>query len=135
MRLSLYPDVQLALNKVAPYYYYSGFWEGGPTLSFRINLKNAAMANVDMLAKYDAKNLAALRGLVAGGAQLRPYPKDVMKAAFAAANKLYAEIAATNPDFATIRAHTKAFRNEANLWNQVAEYTFDTCQISNRRKG
>ena len=145
-----YDDEKLGLNKVAPYYYYPGFWEGGPTLSFMINLEKwntlpaeyqsivktaAAMANVDMLAKYDAKNPAALRSLVAGGAQLRPYPKDVMEAAFAAANKLYAEIAATNPDFATIWAHMEAFRNEANLWNQVAEYTFDTFQISNRPKG
>ena len=145
-----YDDEKLGLNKVAPYYYYPGFWEGGPTLNFMINLDKwnalppayqsivktaAAMANVDMLAKYDAKNPAALRSLVAGGAQLRPYPKDVMDAALVAANALYAEISATSEDFKTIWASMEAFRNEANLWNQVAEYTFDTFQISNRPKG
>lgn len=93
------------------------------------------MANVDMPAKYDVKYPTALRSLVADGAQLRRYPKDVLEAAFAAANKLYAEIAAANPDFVTIWAHMKKFRNEANLWYQVAEYTFDTFQISNRPKG
>lgn len=46
-----------------------------------------------------------------------------------------AEIAATNPDFATIWAHIEDFRNEANLWKKVAEYTFETFQISNRPKG
>ncbi len=145
-----YDDEKLGLNKVAPFYYYPGFWEGGPTLNFMFNLAKweelpasykaiatqaAALANGDMLAKYDAKNPAALRSLVAGGAQLRPYPDDVMVAGFAAANKLYADISATNADFKTIFESQQAFRNEANLWNQVSEYTFDTFMIRNRPKG
>lgn len=145
-----YDDQKLGLNKVAPYYYYPGFWEGGPTLNFFFNLTKwnelpanykailfnaAAYANVNMLAKYDALNPPALRQLVAGGAQLRPFPQDVMEAAFAAANTLYAEISAQNADFKTIFENQQAFRNEANLWNQVAEYTFDTFMIRNRPKG
>ncbi len=55
--------------------------------------------------------------------------------ALVAANALYAEISANSEDFKTIWASMEAFRNEANLWNQVAEYTFDTFQISNRPKG
>jgi TRAP-type mannitol/chloroaromatic compound transport system substrate-binding protein len=88
-----------------------------------------------MLAKYDAKNPAALRSLIAGGAQLRPYPEDVMKAAFDAANALYASISAENADFKAIFESQQAYRNEANLWNQVAEYTFDTFMIRNRPRG
>lgn len=145
-----YDDEKLGLNKVAPFYYYPGFWEGGPTLNFFINKAKwdelpanykavvsaaAAMANGDMMAKYDAKNPAALRSLVAGGAQLRPYPDDVMTAGFEAANKLYADLSAANADFKTIYESQVAFRNEANLWNQVAEYTFDTFMIRNRPKG
>jgi TRAP-type mannitol/chloroaromatic compound transport system substrate-binding protein len=145
-----YDDQKLGLNKVAPYYYYPGFWEGGPTLNFFINLAKwnelpanykaivadaAAFANVNMLAKYDALNPPALRSLVAGGAQLRPYPQDIMEAAFAASNALYTELSAANEDFKTIFASQEAFRNEANLWNQVAEYTFDTFMIRNRPKG
>jgi TRAP-type mannitol/chloroaromatic compound transport system substrate-binding protein len=145
-----YDDEKLGLNKVAPYYYYPGFWEGGPTLNFMINLakfnelppayqailKTAAKsANLDMMASYDAKNPAALRSLVAGGAQLRPYPDDVMVAGFAAATKLYEEISATNADFKAIYDSQVAFRNEANLWNQVAEFTFDSFMIRNRPKG
>lgn len=145
-----YDDEKLGLNRVAPFYYYPGFWEGGPTLHFLINLEAwnglppayqamvataAAKANVDMLAKYDALNPAALRSLIAGGAQLRPYPDDVMKAAFDAATALYAELSAQNADFKTVWDSQQAFRNEANLWNQVAEYTFDTFMIRNRPRG
>jgi len=145
-----YDDEKLGLNKVAPFYYYPGFWEGGPTLNFMFNLAKwdeltpaykailtsaAAHANVDMLANYDAKNPAALRSLVAGGAQLRAYPDDVMVAGFAAATKLYEEISAKDADFKTIYDNQLAFRNEANLWNQVAEYTFDSFMIRNRPKG
>jgi TRAP-type mannitol/chloroaromatic compound transport system substrate-binding protein len=145
-----YDDEKLGLNKVAPFYYYPGFWEGGPTLSFFINLAKwnelpanyqaivkagAAMANQDMMANYDAKNPAALRSLVAGGAQLRPYPDDVMAAGLAAANALYAELSAANADFKTIWESQEAYRNDANLWNQVAEYTFDTFMIRNRPRG
>jgi TRAP-type mannitol/chloroaromatic compound transport system substrate-binding protein len=145
-----YDDEKLGLNKVAPYYYYPGFWEGGPTLSFMINLEKfnalpanyqaivktaAATANLDMMANYDSKNPAALRSLIAGGAQLRPYPEDVLVAGFEAANALYAELSATNADFKTIFESQQAFRNEANLWNQVAELTFDSFMIRNRPKG
>jgi TRAP-type mannitol/chloroaromatic compound transport system substrate-binding protein len=145
-----YDDEKLGLNKVAPYYYYPGFWEGGPAIHLFTNLDKwneltpaykaiitagAVVANNDMIANYDSKNPKALRSLIAGGAQLRPYPDDVMAAAFEEANKLYATISAENADFKTIWDSQVAFRNEANLWNQVAEYTFDTFMIRNRPRG
>jgi TRAP-type mannitol/chloroaromatic compound transport system substrate-binding protein len=145
-----YDDEKLGLNKVAPFYYYPGFWEGGAMLHFLINLDKwneltpayqaivqaaAAQANAVMLAKYDYRNPAALRRLVAGGAQLRPYPEDVMMKGLEEANKLYATISAENADFKTIWESQTAYRNEANLWNQVAEYTFDTFMIRNRPRG
>lgn len=145
-----YDDQKLGLNKVAPYYYYPGFWEGGPLLHFFVNLDKwneltpayqsllkscGAYTNVDMMAKYDALNPGALRSLVAGGAQLRPYPQDVLEAANATAIELYKELSTQDADFAAIWASQEAFRNEANLWNQVAEYTFDSFMIRNRPKG
>jgi TRAP-type mannitol/chloroaromatic compound transport system substrate-binding protein len=145
-----YDDEKLGLNTVAPYYYYPGFWEGGPTLNFFVNLDKwnelpanyksvitnaAAMANVGMLASYDAKNPAALRRLIAGGAELRPYPEEIMMAAYEAANALYAEISATNETFKTIFDNQMAFRNEANLWNQLSEFTYDSFMIRNRPRG
>ena len=34
-----YDDKKLGFNKVAPNYYYPGWWEGGPQLDFFINQK------------------------------------------------------------------------------------------------
>ena len=145
-----YDDEKLGFYKVAPYYYYPGFWEGGPTVHFFVNLEKwnalppeyqavlqnaAANANIDMLAKYDYRNPEALRSLVAGGAKLKAFPQDVIEAAYAASNEVYDELTATNADFKTIYDSQKAFRGEGYLWFQVAEYSFDTFQIRNRTKG
>ncbi|WP_264051512.1 TRAP transporter substrate-binding protein [Methylobacterium flocculans] len=144
-----YDDEKLGFNKVAPFYYYPGWWEGGLTLHFYINkakweslpknyqsvLQAAAMAaNVDMLAKYDAKNPAALRRLIGTGAQLRPYSNEIMEAALKATNEVYAEISAKNPDFKKGIDSLRAFRGEEYLWFQVAEYTYDGFMIRNRTK-
>ncbi len=109
-----YDDDKLGFHKVAPYYYYPGFWEGGPAIHLFINQGKwkelpkhykaviesaAAHAGTDMLAKYDARNPAALRRLVGNGAQLRPFPQDMMEASLKAATELYDEIASSNPDF------------------------------------
>ena len=34
-----YDDEKLGFAKVAPYYYYPGFWEGGPTVHAFVNLE------------------------------------------------------------------------------------------------
>ena len=83
-----YDDEKLGFYKVAKYYYYPGWWEGCAMLHFMINAEKwnalpktyqaivtaaAAYASASMLARYDAQNPAALRRLVAGGAQLRPF--------------------------------------------------------------
>jgi len=145
-----YDDEKLGFNKVAPFYYYPGFWEGGPNVHFFVNLEkwnalpeaykaavttSAAYANVDMLAKYDARNPVALRSLIAGGAQLKPFPQDVLEAGFAASNKVMDELSAENADFKAIYDNMRAFRNEGYLWFQVAEYGFDSFMIRNRTKG
>ncbi len=85
-----------------------------------------------MMAMYDARNPAALRELIAGGAQLKAYPEEVMAAGFAAANEIYAQLSSENAMFKKIYDSYSTFRNDANLWNQVSEYTFDTFMIRNR---
>ena len=145
-----YDDQKLGFYKVAPYYYYPGFWEGGPAIHFFINLEKwkelppdyqailtnaAAYANTDMQAKYDARNPAALRELDRRRRQAQAFPTDVIDAAYNAANEVYDEISAENADFKTIIDSVKAFRNEGYLWWQVAEYTYDTFMIRNRTKG
>jgi len=107
-----YDDEKLGFNKVAKYYYYPGWWEGGPALHTIVNQKAydslsseykaiveaaSSYAHIDMQAKYDARNSASLKQLVAGGAKLFPFPKDLMEAAFKESMALYSEISAKNP--------------------------------------
>jgi TRAP-type mannitol/chloroaromatic compound transport system substrate-binding protein len=142
-----YDDEKLGFQKVAQYYYYPGWWEGGPMLHNFVNIgkwnelpKNyksivlsaSHVANTMMMAKYDAGNPAALRRLVAGGAQLRPYPQPVMEACYKAANEVYAETAAGNADFKKVYDAMVAVRGDQYLWWQVAEYGFDTFMIRSR---
>lgn len=136
-----YDDEKLGLGKVAKFYYYPGFWEGGPELDLYVNTGEynklpkeyqaaleaaAAMANIDMLAKYDAANPAALRRLVGSGVNLKPFPQDVLQAAFKAAEETYEETAASNPRFKKVYEPWRAFRGEQNLWFRVAEGNFDS---------
>jgi TRAP-type mannitol/chloroaromatic compound transport system substrate-binding protein len=145
-----YDDERLGFYRVAPYYYYPAFWEGGPVLHFFVTLDKwnalpadyqaaittaAAYANLQMLAKYDALNPVALRTLVAGGAKLTPFPQDVMEAGFDAANQVYDQLSAENADFKTIYESVRAFRNEGYLWFQVAEFSYDSFMIRNRSRG
>ena len=55
-----------------------------------------------MLQKYDSLNPAAIKRLVAGGAQLRPFSPEILNACFEAANGVYAEMEASNPAFKKI---------------------------------
>ncbi|BCH22941.1 ABC transporter substrate-binding protein [Mesorhizobium sp. L-8-10] len=145
-----YDDEKLGFYKVAPYYYYPGWWEGGPVLHTLVNLAKwnelpkayqAALAcaceaaNGSMMASYDQKNPAALRRLVAGGAQLRPYSQEILAACFDAANKIYDEINASNASFKKIYDSQMAFRKDAYLWAQISEYTFDTFMMIQQRSG
>ena len=135
-----YDDEKLGFFKVAKYYYYPGWWEGGPELDLFVNMKNwealppeyksilesaCAEANMDMLAKYDALNPAALKRLAGNGVQLRPFSKDIMNACFKAANEVYEEESAKNPKFKKVYDAWKAFRDDQILWFRVAEQNFD----------
>jgi TRAP-type mannitol/chloroaromatic compound transport system substrate-binding protein len=87
-----------------------------------------------MQAKYDAGNPAALKRLVAGGAQLRPFPQTVMDASLKASLELYAETSKSNADFKKVYEAMLAFRNDEYLWWQVAELTYDTYLVRNRTR-
>ena len=139
-----------SIQKLAPNYYYPGFWKGASMVHvvvdrtkfqalpppFQAALRAAsADAFADMLARYDTANAAALRRLVIAGAQLRPLPQDVLEAAYKASTDVFREIGDGNPRFKTNLDALIAFRNEAYLWWQVGEYTFDNFNIRQRAKG
>jgi TRAP-type mannitol/chloroaromatic compound transport system substrate-binding protein len=78
-----------------------------------------------MLAKYDARNTAALKQLVSAGAKLFPFPKDLLDAAFKEAMALYSEISAKNANWKKVYDDFSAFRRDVNLWFRFTEATFD----------
>jgi TRAP-type mannitol/chloroaromatic compound transport system substrate-binding protein len=145
-----YDDEKLGFAKVAKYYYYPGFWEGGPTVHSFVNLEKwnslpknyqailtnaCANANSWMAARYDLQNPGALKRLVAGGTQLRPFTNEVLEACLKATNELWSEISAKNPDFKKSIDAMQAYRSDQYLWWQVAEYTFDSFMIRSRTRG
>ena len=142
-----YDDEKLGFYKVAPFYYYPGWWEGGTTQHFMFNTGKfeelpksykaivtaaAGAANVEETGRYDARNPQAIKRLVAAGAQLRPFSQPIMEACLKSSNELYAEISAKNADFKKVYDNMIAFRNDEYLWWQVAEYTYDTFMIRTR---
>jgi TRAP-type mannitol/chloroaromatic compound transport system substrate-binding protein len=144
-----YDDEKLGFYKVAPNYYYPGWWEGGAMLHTMINtakwaelppvyqslVKTACQAaNVDMQAKYDARNPAALKKLAASGAKFHPFPQDVLEACFNAAKETYAEMSATNAAFKKVHDAMMAFRADAYLWAQFSEFQFDQFMMGQQRK-
>jgi TRAP-type mannitol/chloroaromatic compound transport system substrate-binding protein len=145
-----YDDERLGLNRVAKYYYYPGWWEGGAALHFFINTakwdslpKNyqavvtaaSALANVEMQAKYDARNPIALRKLLNNGTQLRLFSEATLDACLKASNEVNAETAASNADFKRIYEAMVGFRNSEYIWWQVSEYSYDNFMIRSRRQG
>jgi TRAP-type mannitol/chloroaromatic compound transport system substrate-binding protein len=136
-----YDDEKLGFYKVAPHYYYPGWWEGGPMLLGVVNLDKwnalpkyyqsvleqaGQYANSWMMAKYDQLNPMALRKLLASGAKLHAFPPAVMEASFKAARELHSEVAATNANFKKVLESLTAFSNNGYQWFQVAEVGFDS---------
>src|ERR1700704_3396404 len=90
-----YDDEKLGFYKVAKYYYFPGWWEGGAMLHMIVNEEKwealpkaykslltiaSGYANLDVQARYDARNPPAIKRLVAAGTQLRAFPRPVMEA-------------------------------------------------------
>ena len=136
-----YDDQKLGFNKVAPFYYYPGWWEGGPQLDFYINTKAweglpaeykavveaaASHAHVTMLAKYDALNPTALKQLVAAKTKVLPFSQAVMDASFKASMEVFAENDAKSPEWKKIYADMRAFQRDQILWFRFAEARYDT---------
>jgi len=135
-----YDDEKLGFHKVTSFYYYPGWWEPGPSLEVQINLdewnklpevyqeilKTAAYeANMTMMARYDAKNPAALQKLLGeSDVTMAPFPDDVMKASEEAAFELFDEFAAADADFGSILKQWAAFREGIQNWHGFAENAY-----------
>lgn len=134
-----YDDEKLGFHKVVRNYYYPGWWEPGPSLSFYVNREAwsrlpavyqeifttaAREAETTMQARYDAKNPPALARLLADGVQLRPFPDDVMRAAQRTAFELMEEEAARDATYRRVYEEWNSFRKNAFDWFGTAELAY-----------
>ncbi|HVS02793.1 MAG TPA: ABC transporter substrate-binding protein, partial [Thermoanaerobaculia bacterium] len=134
-----YDDEKLGFHKVAKLYYYPGWWEPGPSLSFYVNRRqwerlpetyrevlrcasrDAARA---MQTRYDAKNPPALERLLAAGVELRPFSREILDAARRAAQGILEENAARDAAFRHVYDRWKAFRDRSFRWFGTAELAY-----------
>jgi TRAP-type mannitol/chloroaromatic compound transport system substrate-binding protein len=134
-----YDDEKLGFYKVAKNYYYPGWWEPGPSLSYYVNreawdklpaayreifISAARESEQTMQARYDAKNPAALARLVDRGVLLRPFSPDILDAARRAAEAIYEEQAAADPGYRKVYEAWKKSRTELNRWFGTAELAY-----------
>ncbi len=140
-----YDDEKLGFHRVAENYYYPGWWEPGPSLSFLVNLDAwaslpkayqevfaaaSAQAAATMQQRYDAKNPAALQRLKASGTRLRPYSVEIMEGAREAALDLYASQAAADATYRDIYQHWQAFQRESTAWFGTSELSYASFEFS-----
>ncbi|AKH21173.1 TRAP transporter substrate-binding protein [Sedimenticola thiotaurini] len=134
-----YDDEKAGFYKVAPYYYYPGWWEPAPTLSLYINQKAwdslpkeyqeivasaAAESNLNMMSEYDTHNSAALKRLVEKGTKIREYSTEILEAARKESLALYDELSAENARFKKIYADWRAFKTDSDTWFSSNETSY-----------
>ncbi|WP_295856259.1 TRAP transporter substrate-binding protein DctP [uncultured Xylophilus sp.] len=144
-----YDDEKLGISKVARYYYGPGVMELGASICFIANKKAwaelpeayraaleaaCAQAGADMLAKYDANNVPALKRIIGAGARLSYWPKPVMDALHQATREVLEEEAKTNPTFANVYGKWRAFLDDQLLWHSVNDGAAEQYMLASRRK-
>ena len=135
-----YDDEKLGFNDVADYYYYPGWWEPGANLSFLVNQSawdelpshyQAALetgmeaANLYMLSRYDALNPPAMRRLIESGTQVRPFPQDVMEAAFTTSREIIQE-GTSDAGYNKIYEAYHSWRDDSIQWFGLASSAYST---------
>ena len=134
-----YDDEKLGFQNAARFYYYPGWWEPGPSTTFQVNqaawdslpstyqaafrvaVRSAAHG---VETRYDAKNPAALRRLVEGGVQLRPFSPEIMEVSRVASQEILEERAAADATYRRVYDHWSAFRTEVFDWFSRAEWAY-----------
>jgi TRAP-type mannitol/chloroaromatic compound transport system substrate-binding protein len=140
-----YDDAKFGFVKVARYYYTPGWWEGSAQITSFVNLNawNAlpahfkaafqAAANEQqslMMANYDQKNPAAVRSLIAAGAQLKAFPAAVMDASHKAAVETINATADTSPDFKKLLDAWRPNADASNSWFRISEQVLDSYRFA-----
>ncbi|HSJ14310.1 MAG TPA: TRAP transporter substrate-binding protein DctP [Longimicrobiales bacterium] len=137
-----YDDEKLGLQRAARFYYYPGWWEPGPSMSFLVNRQAwdalpqayqtafevaAAWAAQSTQAVYDVKNPEALARLVAGGTQLRRFSDAIMAAARTQAGDLLAQQATRDAaGYGRVYQAWRKFRADSQRWFATAEQEYSS---------
>ncbi|NJL29289.1 MAG: TRAP transporter substrate-binding protein DctP [Thermoanaerobaculia bacterium] len=134
-----YDDEKLGFHQIAKFYYYPGWWEPGPSLSYYVNrdawaklpvvyqemFKTAALDSaVTMQARYDARNPAALARLLDAGVEVKPFSDDLLTAARRVALDMLEEQAASDATYRKVYTAWSKFRAETYRWFGTAELAF-----------
>jgi TRAP-type mannitol/chloroaromatic compound transport system substrate-binding protein len=134
-----YDDEKLGFHRVARYYYYPGWWEPGPSLSYLVNQKAwdnlpksfqemfataASHSATVMQARYDQQNPAALERLLTKGVQIRPFSEDLLAAASRTALDMLEEQAASDATYRKVYEAWKKARKGAYRWFGTAELAY-----------
>jgi TRAP-type mannitol/chloroaromatic compound transport system substrate-binding protein len=134
-----YDDEKLGFHRVATHYYYPGWWEPGPTISFYVHRADwdalpathremfrtaAAEAAALMTARYDQVNPPALERLVAAGVVLQRFPDEIMEAALEASLDLYEQQAAADAGYRKLYEAWSRARRDSYRWFDTAETAF-----------
>lgn len=134
-----YDDEKLGLHNAASIYYYPGWWEPASQYSLYFNLDEwnklpttyqevlkvaAAATHADIMARYDARNPAALAKLLNEGVQLTRFSDEIMTVAREAAFDLYEELASADAAYNKIYTAWKQFQADSNRWFSTSEFGF-----------
>jgi TRAP-type mannitol/chloroaromatic compound transport system substrate-binding protein len=134
-----YDDEKLGFHRVARYYYYPGWWEPGPSLSFLVNrsawdalpssyqhaFETATVeAATRLQAMYDVQNPAALERLVANGTQLRRFSDEIMTASANVSRDMLEQHAARDATYRRVYDSFRQFRTESVRWFGTAEAAY-----------
>ncbi|MBI5852067.1 MAG: TRAP transporter substrate-binding protein DctP [Planctomycetes bacterium] len=134
-----YDDEKLGFWRIAKNYYYPGWWEPGPSLSFLVNKAAwdalpadyraifqaaAEEAAGAMQRRYDERNPAALKRLLEHGVVLRPFSDEIMRRAREASEALLDDEAGKDARYRGILEHWRKFRTESFRWFGTAELAY-----------
>ena len=134
-----YDDEKLGFHNVAEYYYYPGWWEPGPSLSYQVNraaldklpsayremfITAASESATYMQARYDHLNPTALVRLLEAGVQIRPFSDDLMRAAREISFEMLEEQAAADSTYNKIYTSWNKARRETYGWFNTAELAY-----------
>ena len=130
-------DLSYGFHQIAPYYYYPGWHEPGPTLEFIVNKEaweelpehlQEIVATVtqamtlDMMAEYTARNQEALVELEKKpNVHIKPFPKPILDALKAESEALVQKTVASDAQTAEVYKSWKKFADQSKSYRAKAE--------------